>query len=101
MLREPFVPGFTIPLLERLGGNLSFDKQLRELAPLRLALERLATMPSSPARDTAAITWSAVPASGSERGIPEPFTIRGNRARRYVSGSCSNASPSTWSRSKA
>ena len=32
--------GFAIPFLEGLVGDLAFDEELREFAPLRLALER-------------------------------------------------------------
>jgi hypothetical protein len=39
MLWESFATGLAIPLLERLGGDLSLDQELRELASLRLAFE--------------------------------------------------------------
>ncbi len=40
MLRQSPTAGFAIPFLERLGGNLPLDEQLRELSTLRLTLER-------------------------------------------------------------
>jgi len=40
VLREPLPSGLAIPFLEGISGYLALDKQLRELAPLRLALER-------------------------------------------------------------
>jgi hypothetical protein len=39
-LRQPPTPRLAIPFLERLGRDLPLDQELRELAPLRLALER-------------------------------------------------------------
>src|SRR4051812_37424523 len=38
-LRQVFLSGRAIPFLVLLVGDLSIDEQLRELAPLRLALE--------------------------------------------------------------
>ena len=40
MIRQLSAAGLTIPFLERLRRDLPFDQQLRELTPLRLALER-------------------------------------------------------------
>ena len=40
VIGQPFAARFTIPLLECLGRDLALDEELRELAPLRLALER-------------------------------------------------------------
>jgi hypothetical protein len=40
MIRELLAAGFAVPFLERLRRDFSLDEQLRELAPLRLALER-------------------------------------------------------------
>jgi hypothetical protein len=39
-LGQPFAASFPIPFLEGLAGNLALDEELRELSPLRLALER-------------------------------------------------------------
>jgi hypothetical protein len=39
MLRQTFCAGLAIPLFESLVRDLAFDKQLRELATLRLTLE--------------------------------------------------------------
>jgi hypothetical protein len=38
-LRQLLAAGLAIPFLERFVGNLSVHQQLRELPPLRLALE--------------------------------------------------------------
>jgi hypothetical protein len=39
-LRQDLAASGAIPLLVLLVGDLAFDEELRELAPLRLALER-------------------------------------------------------------
>ena len=40
MFGQLFATRFAIPLLEGVAGDLAFDKELCEFAPLRLALER-------------------------------------------------------------
>jgi hypothetical protein len=57
LARDPFreflAAGLAIPFLERFVRDLSLDEQLRELAPLRLALER---HPASAVDDSIAVT---------------------------------------------